>query len=141
MSAARRSPRLLAGPLGGALAGVLLAAGLAALAPACGSVHRSEPFAGAMDLSDPALARGAAVYARRCEACHPGGEGGLGPSLNDKPLPAWLMRIQVRHGLGVMPEFPEEAISDGLLDDLLAYVKARRALEPLPDAPEPLPDR
>jgi mono/diheme cytochrome c family protein len=104
------------------MAGLLLCG----LAVACGSARRGEPLAGAMDLSDPSVARGQVVFARWCHACHPGGEAGLGPSLNDKPLPVFLMRLQVRQGLGAMPGFPEELLSDGKLDDLMAYVVARR---------------
>jgi len=105
-------------------------AGLAAVVAACGAGRRGEPLVQALDLADPAVARGRIVYAHHCEACHPGGEAGLGPSLNDKPLPAFLMRFQVRHGLGVMPAFPHDAFGDRQLDDLMAFIKARRALEP-----------
>jgi len=101
---------------------------------ACEAGRRGEPLVGPMDLTDPVVARGQVVYARHCDQCHPGGEGGLGPSLNDKPVPVWLMRIQVRHGLGVMPEFPEAALSDSDLDALLVYAKARRAMDLLPDS-------
>ena len=64
--------------------------------------------------------------------CHPGGEGGLGPSLNDKLLPAVAIRTQVRHGLGVMPHFPEKEIPPKELEALVAYMKALRGqrLEP-----------
>jgi mono/diheme cytochrome c family protein len=61
-----------------------------------------------------------------CQKCHPGGEAGLGPALNDKPLPVFLMRFQVRKGLGAMPAFPESRISGDELDDLLKYVVAFR---------------
>jgi mono/diheme cytochrome c family protein len=108
----------------------LVLTGLGLLLGACGAGRRGEPLVGRMNLSDPAIAHGQIVYARACDHCHPGGEGGLGPSLNDKPLPVWLMRLQVRHGLGVMPEFPEDVLSDTDVDDLLAYIKARRAMEP-----------
>jgi mono/diheme cytochrome c family protein len=61
-----------------------------------------------------------------CNKCHPGGEAGLGPALNNKPLPKFLMHLQVRKGLGAMPSFSEKKIPDGDLDDLLEYVKALR---------------
>jgi mono/diheme cytochrome c family protein len=109
-----------------------LVAAIALLLAACGAGRRGEPLVGPMDLSDPAVASGRTVYARQCNHCHPGGEAGLGPSLNDKLLPRWLMRFQVRHGLGAMPAFPEEQVSDGKVDDLLTYVKALRATE-VPD--------
>ncbi|MDC4226474.1 MAG: cytochrome c [Candidatus Manganitrophus sp.] len=57
----------------------------------------------------------------------PEGEAGLGPALNNKPLPGWMIRFQVRHGLGAMPAFSEKEISDRELDDLvIAYLKAFR---------------
>ena len=49
----------------------------------------------------------------RCNQCHVGGATGLGPSLNDKPIPNWFVRIQVRHGLGAMPAYSSNVISDG----------------------------
>lgn len=62
-----------------------------------------------------------------CNGCHPNGEPGLGPGLNDKPLPGFMIRFQVRNGLGVMPAFPDEVISGEELDDLIEYlVELRR---------------
>jgi mono/diheme cytochrome c family protein len=57
-----------------------------------------------------------------CHACHPGGEAGLGPALNDKPLPGLLVRLQVRTGMGAMPAFSPRELSDGELRDLIAYL-------------------
>ena len=50
----------------------------------------------------------------------------MGPGLNDKPAPGWLMKTQVRTGLGAMPSFPKEVISSEELDDLVAYLMAVR---------------
>jgi mono/diheme cytochrome c family protein len=61
-----------------------------------------------------------------CQKCHPGGEAGLGPGLNDKPFPKFLQHFQVRHGLGAMPAFSPAEISESQLEDLLAYVHALR---------------
>ena len=61
---------------------------------------------------------------RHCHQCHPKGEAGLAPAINGKPLPNWLIRLQVRSGLGSMPEFGENDISPAELDDLLAYLDA-----------------
>jgi mono/diheme cytochrome c family protein len=66
------------------------------------------------------------VFNAHCDQCHPGGEAGLGPALNNKPLPPFLMKIQVRRGLGAMPGFSEKLISDRELDNLIAYTKALR---------------
>ncbi len=66
-----------------------------------------------------------------CHQCHPGGEAGLGPALNDKPLPTFVKKFQVRHGLGTMPSFPEDKISEEQLDYLMEYLKALRRNRPL----------
>jgi mono/diheme cytochrome c family protein len=99
----------------------------AAALVACGSPRRSEAVDGPLMLGSADLERGRVVFYQKCHKCHPGGEGGLGPELNDKPLPLFLMRLQVRQGLGTMPSFSEERISDDDLDRLLAYMKERRA--------------
>jgi mono/diheme cytochrome c family protein len=103
---------------------LLLVASLA-VAAGCGSPRRSEPLVGPLVVAGDA-ARGERVFMAECHSCHPGGEGGTGPSLNDKPAPAFLIRFQVRRGLGAMPAFPREKIDDGALDDLVAYVVALR---------------
>jgi mono/diheme cytochrome c family protein len=96
---------------------------LALLAAAgCGSARRGSSVAGTFSLRDPELERGAIAFMANCHKCHPGGEAGLGPAINDKPLPRFLMRLQVRKGLGAMPSFSERQISDGQLDDLLGYL-------------------
>lgn len=92
----------------------------------CGSARRSPPVAEPLPLTTAELRRGHEVFLTHCHACHPGGEGGLGPALNNKPLPRFLMRLQVRRGLGAMPAFPEEIISDQELNHLLDYLLALR---------------
>jgi len=99
----------------------------------CGSVRRGEPIVGPLSSSDPAVQHGKIVFARQCYACHPGGEGGLGPGLNDKPLPVFAMKLQVRTGIvgfGVMPSFNEHKIPSEDLDDLMKYLKALRHQRP-----------
>ena len=97
---------------------VMLAAALAA----CHPVRRSEPIVGPMTLSDPNLQRGRLLFDRHCYKCHLEGEGGMGPVINDKPLPRFLMRFQVRAGLGTMPGFTKEQISDEELEHLVNYI-------------------
>ena len=58
----------------------------------------------------------------RCHQCHPGGTAGLGPAINNAPLPGGLVKAQVRNGLGAMPGFSQEQISDEELDALVAYI-------------------
>ena len=88
----------------------------------CGSALRGEPTQPPVRLTSAEAQEGERVYMRHCQQCHPGGAGGLGPSLNDKPLPAFLMRLQVRRGLGSMPAFGPDTIDDHELDALIAYM-------------------
>jgi mono/diheme cytochrome c family protein len=104
--------------------GGLLACSL--LWQACGSARRSEPLVGPLPLASPAVARGQQVFMVHCYQCHPGGDAGLGPAINDKPLPGFMIRLQVRSGLGAMPAFSEQDISRDELGDLVLYLKALR---------------
>ena len=72
---------------------------------------------------DIRLADGQYVFMQHCNQCHVGGAAGLGPSLNDKPLPEWALKLQVRNGYGAMPRFAKHVISDAQLDDLAHYLK------------------
>lgn len=92
-----------------------------ALASACGSARRGQPFEPPLVL-DEQQARGQRVFMLQCNQCHPEGEGGLGPALNNKPLPGPAIRLQVRQGIGEMPAFGEDVISDADLDALSAYL-------------------
>jgi mono/diheme cytochrome c family protein len=109
---------------------VVLALSILVTATACGTARRSEPLTGEHQLASAQLVRGEVVYAVQCAQCHPGGEAGLGPSINDKPLPTWLIRFQVRNGLGVMPAFSPEQISPEDLDALIVYLKELRRKDP-----------
>lgn len=108
-----------------ALLAVTLLAGALVLA-SCGPAYRGEPLYGPLVADDPRVAHGEQVFYRNCHQCHPGGSGGLGFALNDKPLPGWLIKFQVRNGIGSMPGFSEEQIDDRELDDLVRYLFALR---------------
>ena len=92
----------------------------------CSSARRGEPLHGPLPVADARVERGRLVFMQHCQKCHPGGEAGLGPGLNDKPLPKFLQHFQIRHGLGAMPAFPPAEISEAQLDDLLEYLHALR---------------
>jgi mono/diheme cytochrome c family protein len=97
------------------------------LLSACGSARRGEPITGPVAFDAPPLQRGRLVFDRNCYKCHAQGEGAMAAAMNDKPLPKFLMRLQVRTGLiGSMPAFSKEQISDQELDDLLDYIVALR---------------
>jgi mono/diheme cytochrome c family protein len=112
---------------------LLLGAVIALAVTACHSVRRGEPIVGPLQSSDPAVLHGKVVFERRCSMCHPGGEGGLGPALNDKPLPVFAMKLQVRTGLvglKIMPSFDRHQIPSEDLDDLMKYIKVLRKQRP-----------
>jgi mono/diheme cytochrome c family protein len=90
------------------------------------SARRGEPLVGPLTISSPAVAQGRTVFMTHCHQCHPGGEAGLGPAINNKPLPEFAVRTQVRHGFGAMPAFYENEISETELDALISYLKALR---------------
>jgi mono/diheme cytochrome c family protein len=99
--------------------------GLAALLPAC-SARRSEPIAGPLNLASEELRRGEIAFDMHCSHCHPGGERGLAPAINNKPLPGFMIKTQVRHGAGTMPAFSKEELPPEDLDALVKYLKALR---------------
>jgi mono/diheme cytochrome c family protein len=110
------------------LTGLVMAV-LMPLAVLVESPRRGEPLDRVPVLDTAAEQNGQIVFMRNCDQCHPQGDGGLGPALNNKPAPPALIKFQVRRGLGAMPAFSEEDITDAELDDLVAYVVAlRRAL-------------
>lgn len=106
---------------------VVIVALAAALLAGCATARRGEPFAPAPAIADPVVARGQRVFFAQCHSCHPQGQGGLGPALNNKPLPGFLVKLQVRHGLGAMPRFEASRLPAEDLDALVAYLKALRA--------------
>ena len=93
---------------------------------ACGPAYRGEPLRGPLVTADPQVLTGERVFHAHCHQCHPGGAGGLGFALNDKPLPGGLIAFQVRNGLGAMPAFSPEEIPDAELDALVTYLLALR---------------
>ena len=104
----------------------LLACVVAAVCVMGCSARRGEPLTGARRGGDPQVEHGRVVFMQYCHKCHPGGEAGLGPALNDKPLPEFLIKTQVRVGLGAMPSFGTNTINNQELDDLVRYLKALR---------------
>lgn len=84
------------------------------------STRRSLPLEGPLSLSTEEQ-KGEVVYMEHCQRCHPHGEAGLGPAIN--PAPSFGKRFQIRHGVGVMPDFDEQHISDQELDNVVAYLK------------------
>lgn len=92
-----------------------------ALLAGCSTTKTSVPPPPRID--SPDLMRGEQAYMYYCDKCHPGGGKGLGPAITNKPLPGFLIKAQVRAGLGAMPSFPDELLPDEHLDDLVEYIK------------------
>jgi len=74
--------------------------------------------------SNERILNGQTVFMANCNKCHPGGESGLGPAINSNPAPQFIFRFQMRHGLGVMPSFKDDEISDKDLHDISKFLKA-----------------
>jgi mono/diheme cytochrome c family protein len=105
----------------------LAAAALCAVGLACGcSARRSEPIVGPLRSASQEVTHGEVAFDRHCSHCHPGGERGLAPAINNKPLPGFLIKFQVRRGMGAMPAFSEREIPDEDLDALVKYLKTLR---------------
>jgi mono/diheme cytochrome c family protein len=93
----------------------------------CTPSRKSEPVIGKTFIAtNEHVAHGEEVFMQNCNKCHPGGESGLAPAINWNPAPAFIKKFQVRHGLGVMPAFKDNKISDADLNDIAAYLKARK---------------
>jgi mono/diheme cytochrome c family protein len=92
---------------------------LAALAMvACGDNAPPTPKTG--------LERGAEVYAAHCQACHPGGGAGAGPSIQAviPNLADDELRRVIRKGKNRMPGFPERVISEADLKLMIEYMRS-----------------
>jgi mono/diheme cytochrome c family protein len=103
-----------------------LLAAAALIAVGCMSQRRGEPIAGEFIPRSTEERSGRELFMQSCHQCHPGGMAGLGPAINNKPLPQWLIKVQVRQGLGAMPSFDESELSEADLDALAEYVSALR---------------
>ena len=102
---------------------------LLGLVMAACSARRGVPYTDPLQATSEEVKHGKVLFDQYCNPCHPGGSSGLGPALNNKPLPGFLIRFQIRNGVGVMPAFSEEVISDEESKKIVAYMKALRKLD------------
>lgn len=86
------------------------------------TARRGEPLRGPLTLNTERDHRGERAFYRYCNNCHPGGEAGLGPALNDKLAPPIAIKAQVRAGIGAMPAIPPDRLSEDELDALVDYM-------------------
>jgi len=99
---------------------------LALVLVACGPRHRGEP-GGPPIRTVVGETRGKLLFQKFCYKCHPNGAGGLGPAINNKPLPAFAIRAQIRKGVGAMPAFGSASLSDADVGAIADYLVALRA--------------
>jgi len=91
----------------------------------CGSARKTEPIKEPLNLATEKLVRGQKAFERHCNTCHPRGDSGLGPALNNKDIvPNFLLKFQVRNGLGAMPSISDKVLPDEDLDAIVEYINA-----------------
>jgi mono/diheme cytochrome c family protein len=104
---------------------VWIISAIALIAPlfyGCGAERRGQPEAPAITADNPKEVKGQRLFHRWCYQCHPGGEAGLGPAINNRPLPHIAIRTQIRKGVGAMPAFGDDLLSDADVSAILAYL-------------------
>lgn len=80
------------------------------------------PYAAPVEMPTEALTQGRIHFNHHCATCHPEAMSGLGPAIINKPLPEFLIRFQIRNGLGVMPAFDENVLSDDEVEQIAEYL-------------------
>ena len=110
----RKVGRSWKGLLGGIL--FLLVGGVSCSAP------KSRPVAEPVDLPTAELENGRVLFHQYCASCHPEGMSGVGLAIINKPLPASLIRFQIRNGVGVMPAFEEDKLTDEQVENIADYL-------------------
>lgn len=111
---------------------IVIAAALSlALCAGC-SARWGEPISESLKIDDAKVARGERAFMSHCNKCHPAGDKGLAFALNNKPLPGFMIKAQVRAGAGAMPAFPKELVTGEQLEEMLEYVTLLRKSPPPP---------
>ncbi len=94
------------------------------------AMRRGEPVSQPLRIDSHKLARGEVSYMAHCNKCHPGGEKALGFAINNKPLPGFMIKAQVRAGAGAMPAFSKELVTGEDLENILEYIELLRKQTP-----------
>ncbi len=92
------------------------------------SARRVKKDMSSAQAEDPKIMEGRLVFKNHCQKCHPNGEAGVGPPLNNINLPSFLVRAKVRSRAfllwtGRMPSFNKHEISSKEMKSLLVYLK------------------
>ncbi len=110
--------------------GVLASLMLIVALTACPSRTNTELVREIPPMQTEQLELGRTVFMENCHRCHPWGGSGVGFSLL-RPLPESIIRYQVRNGVGEMPAFRDEQISDEDLDALVEFIVTLREQQAL----------
>jgi mono/diheme cytochrome c family protein len=78
---------------------------------------------------DPVIKEGRFVFKQQCQRCHPNGEAGVGPPINNLHLPRFLLKVRIRSRAfllwtGRMPSFKKDEVSKEQLKALVTFIKA-----------------
>jgi mono/diheme cytochrome c family protein len=112
------------------------AAAVLALAASCGRQRNSEPIVGPIVLNEQ-QSKGQLVFFRNCNECHPNGQAGLAPALNNTLFTEAMIKHQVRQPIASMPNFSEDIIPAADLDALVAYLFALKQADDRDLVPSP----
>jgi mono/diheme cytochrome c family protein len=91
--------------------------------------RKGVPYTEPLQAEAKGVLEGKMAYDRYCNSCHPGGASGLGPAINNKPLPGFMIRLQIRQGIGTMPAFKRDVLSREEAKQIVAYLKELRKLD------------
>lgn len=89
--------------------------------------------------NNPLIEEGRLIFKYHCQKCHPNGESGVGPPINNIKLPGFLTRARIRSRAfllwtGRMPEFKKDEISKKDMKALMAYINDMKKKEsPAPE--------
>ena len=86
------------------------------------SAPKRVPAAEIVSMPTEELERGRILFNQNCATCHPGGMSGVGLAIINKPLPASFIRFQIRKGVGVMPDFDEDVLTDEQVEHIAEYL-------------------
>jgi mono/diheme cytochrome c family protein len=74
------------------------------------------------ELSEAELAEARQIYVQYCQSCHPDGQRGAGPRLQNRPIPAPIIYDRVRNGRRAMPAFGRDQIDEREMELLVGYI-------------------
>lgn len=86
------------------------------------SAPKTAPLSEVIELPTEELRQGRVLFDEYCATCHPNGMAGVGLAIINKPLPENLIEFQIRNGIGVMPAFDENMLSDEQVENIAEYI-------------------